>query len=149
VAGYNYAGGHDLHFTAHARIATSNFGMYGAFGYGKEKLTVDKSIPEYKEPVKSYIGEAGVTYSFYDKMIQLPMNLFPYFGVVYNVEKSNVADRQTENKNKTWGNAFGVGIEYYLTKNIALTAKQMCFLLYDSDYGNFRTATAAGITIKF
>jgi len=144
MAGYNYADGYDLRFEANIRVAVSKIGIYAAFSLANETLLVDKGMPDYKEPVKSYIGEIGTTYSF--KMVSYPViTLYPYLGFIHVNEKTELMDR----KNKTTGNSFGMGIEFYLTKNFALTAKQLCYVLYSSDYGNFRTVSSAGLTIKF
>ena len=110
--GYNYHGGHDLHFMANTRVASSNFGIFGAFGTSKEMLTVDSGLPDYKETVRSNIFEIGVTHSFYDKIVVIPLNVYVYFGIAQAIENSPISA-----KNNTFGNSFGVGLEYYLSKN--------------------------------
>ena len=149
MAGTNYTG-IDFSGTLATRISTGNFGAFLGLTYGNEnvKAYVDKIYIDDKEPVRSTIIEAGGKYSFYKLLAPFPINMELLLGLCYNWENSDLID-DTEYKHETLGNVFGFSAEYFLNKNFSLVLKQNVHYLYDSRFGDIRSATLLGITINF
>lgn len=145
TAGYNYSG-LDYQIMLNNRISTSSFGFFAGFTYGMEDLKVGNW--DYKEKATSYIGEAGGFYSFYNLLVPSPVNINGFLGIAYNVERMSFRDGSNLN-NKTFGNVFGVSFEFFLSRAVSLYAKQSCYLLHSSKFGDFRTVSAAGLNFNF
>jgi len=156
VAGTNYTG-MDFSGTLATRIATSNFGVFGGFTYGKEKLKVYQKgirVKDLNEIVKSSVVEAGFKYSLYNIFAPLSINIEPFVGFCYDWEngvldgKNNNRDGEKRN-DKTIGNLAGINLEFFLSRNFSIILKQNGYYLYNSDFGNFRGASLLGVNINF
>ena len=144
AAGPNFSG-MDLSGTLASQIATSNFGLFGGFTYGKEKLNI---IDDHKENVHSSFIEIGAKYSFYSVIVPVPVNIEPFLGLSNCWENGDLIDG-TKVENKTVGNSFGINVEFFMFNHFSLIFKQNCHYLYNSSFGNFRTASLIGVNVMF
>jgi len=144
AAGTNYEG-LSGQIALDTRFQTSSFGFTTAISYSQRTIGINSPIGQFDGQFSGFIFEIDGYYSLYRFLVPAPIDIKPYIGILYALESVKRPDNKKDKYN-SFGNSFGVTLQYYFSGAISLLIKQNGYYIYNTPLGELHGSTLVGLS---